>query len=68
MKYKLKVRNRFGTSRSPKSITAEFVWENKDDALSCMRLMEKAKVSKFTDVSFVEFEEEKPLRQEGAQG
>lgn len=61
MKYKLRVRSRFGTARKPMSITAEFVWENRDDAIACMNLMEKAKRGKFTDISFVEFEEEKPL-------
>jgi len=34
------------------SITAEFVWEDVNDALKFMELLEKAKRTKFTDISF----------------
>jgi hypothetical protein len=63
MRYKLKVKNRFGTARKTMSITAEFVWSDREDAIGCMKLMEKAERTKFTDVSFVEFEDERPLRE-----
>ena len=60
-KYKLRITMRLGTLRKPLRPTGEYIWDNKEDALACKSLMEKAKTPSWIDISFVEFTEEIPL-------
>jgi len=44
------------------SITKSFVWDNKDDALACKKLLEKAEYSQASiDIGFVKFVADEPI-------
>ena len=56
--YKLKLTAVYArTKNSEKTITRSFVWDNKEDALKCKELLEKAKLIGSGYVEFLEFYE-----------
>lgn len=61
-KFKLKVIRQVALSpRRVVTVQAEFVWDSREDALSCKKLLERATPSKGTRVEIVEFSEETQL-------
>lgn len=57
-KFKLRLTAYVRTStRKSMNIARTFVWDNKEDAISCKKLLDKAKTT-FHHVEFVEFTEE----------
>lgn len=58
-KYKLRISIKFQkSSKIMKTITRAFIWEKKEDALSCKELLEKCEMAKGVTFEFVEFTEE----------
>jgi hypothetical protein len=64
VKFKLRIVCEWCQGRKQFTLTREFVWQNKADALACKALIEKAQMPKNTKLAFVEFVEEKPLESE----
>lgn len=61
-KYKLQITFDVAISaRRRVRVTRQWVWDERDDALACKALMEKATSQRGCTVSFSEFTEEKPL-------
>ena len=43
-------------------VVRTFTWDNKEDALACQKLLQSAEQGGRMEIEFVEFVEEKPLR------
>lgn len=61
-KYKLRITIEWFKSKMQKTkVIRSFVWINREDAMACKKLMEKAHYEKGTSIEFVAFTEETPL-------
>ena len=58
IKYKLTITiSIFKSKTTVQKIHRNFVWDNKDDAINCKKLLEKAEYSNNTAINFFEFGE-----------